>query len=182
MRYLKNIWAERVPNYDEGYQKIFEKLANKGNEGGDREEIAIETGKVFATQYELYIYAFFIGLYMDEKQESTTKTNFGHKISEWGKKSRKSGRESFVEIQDFMFIALITKSEIDFIELERTIDETEIKKSVTQLIDLMESYTNGGLQLIQDKLEMNDSYFISTMEAPMNFLLKQSKPVNSSAQ
>ena len=110
---------------------------------------------------------------MNEKQESTTKTNFGHKISEWGKKNRKSGRESFLEIQDFMFITLITKSEIDFIKLERSTDETESKKAVTKLIDLMESYTNGGLQLIQDKLEMNESYFISTMEAPMNFLLKQ---------
>jgi hypothetical protein len=177
MKYLKSIWAERVPNYNVGYQSIFDKLANKANDFGDREDIASETGKVFATQYELYIYAFFLGLYTREQQESTSKTNFGHKISEWGKKSRKSMRESFIEIQDFMFISLITISDIDFIELERSIDENETKIAVSKLNDLMESYANGGLQLIQDKLEINENYFISSLEAPLNFLLKSSSAI-----
>jgi len=172
MKYLKSIWAERVPNYNSDFQLIFDKLANRGNEGSDNEERARETGKIFATQYELYIYAFFIGLYSNEIQKSSEKSNFGHKISEWGKKSRKSGRESFLEIQDFIFISLITKAEIDFIQLERSFDENEIKKTVTNLIDLMESYTNGGLQLIKEKLELNEHYFISSTEAPLNFLLK----------
>ena len=172
MKYLKSIWAERIPNYNAEYQQIFDKLANRGNEGGDNEERAKETGKIFATQYELYIYAFFLGLYANQQQENTTKENFGHKISEWGKKNRRSGRESFVEIQDFMFISLITKSDVDFIELERSSDENDTKATISQLIDLMESYTNGGLQLIRDKLESNENYFISSAEAPMNFLLK----------
>ena len=173
MKYLKSIWAERIPNYNTEYQPIFDKLANRGNEGGDNEERAKETGKIFATQYEMYIYAFFLGLYANEQQESTTKANFGHKISEWGKKNRKSGRESFIEIQDFIFIPLITKSDVNFIELERSSDEDYIKISVSKLIDLMELYTNGGLQLIKDKLETNENYFISSAEAPMNFLLSK---------
>ena len=73
MKYLKDIWAERTPNYNEDYQYLFDKLANKGNEGGDNEERAKETGRVFATQYELYIYAFFLGLYANQLQESTKK-------------------------------------------------------------------------------------------------------------
>lgn len=172
MKYLKSIWADRVPNYNIEFTSIFEKLANKGNEGGDNEERATETGKIFATQYEMYIYAFFIGLYANEQQESTTKVNFGHKISEWGKKKIKSGRESFLEIQDFMFISLITKSDINFIELEQSSDDVETKKAISKLIELMESYANGGLQLIKDKLDLNESYYISSMEAPLNFLLK----------
>jgi hypothetical protein len=175
MKYLKSIWTDRTPGYNLEYQSIFDQLANRGNEGGDNEERAIETGKIFATQYELYIYAFFIGLYSNEQQESNKTNNFGHKISEWGKKNRRSGRESFIEIQDFMFIALIAKSEIDFIELERSSDDNQIKKAVSSLIDLMESYTNGGLQLIKDKLESNENYFISTSEASLNFLLTKRK-------
>jgi hypothetical protein len=175
MKYLKSIWAERVPNYNSRYQPIFDKLANRGNEGGDNEERAMETGKVFATQYELYIYAFFIGLYSNEQQHSDTKTNFGHKISEWGKKSRRSGRDSFIEIQDFMFIALIAKSDFDFIDLERKAEEPEIKKAISELIELMESFANGGLQLIMDKLELNENYFISATEAPLKFLLNKTK-------
>lgn len=182
MKYLKSMWADRVPNYNTEYTIIFEKLANKGNEGGDNEERAIETGKIFATQYEMYIYAFFLGFYANEQQESTTKVNFGHKISEWGKKKVKSGRESFIEIQDFMFISLITNSDVNFIELERNSDEGETKKEVSKLIDLMESYANGGLQLIKDKLELNENYFISSMEAPLNFLLKTSTVTKAGAQ
>ena len=73
-----------------------------------------------------------------------------------------------------MFISLITKSEINFIELERNSDENEIKKAVSKLIDLMETYTNGGLQLVKEKLELNENYFVSLMESPLNFLLKTS--------
>jgi hypothetical protein len=145
----------------------------KGNEGGDNEERAKETGRVFATQYELYIYAFFLGLYSNEQQESTNKVNFGHKISEWGKKNRKSGRESFIEMQEFIFISLITKCDVDFIQLERSPNEEDIKTAISQLVDLMESYTNGGLQLIKDQLEDNENYFISSAEAPMNFMLSK---------
>ena len=174
MKDLKSMWADRVPNYNIEYTAIFEKLANKGNEGSDNEGRAIETGKNFATQYELFIYAFFLGLYANAQQESTAKVNFGHKISEWGKKKLKSGRESFLEIQNFMFISLITKSDVNFIELEHSSDENEIKKAVSKLIDLMESYANGGLQLIKEKLELNENYFISSMEAPLNFLLETS--------
>ena len=86
-------------------------------------------------------------------------------------------RESFIEIQDFMFISLIAISDIDFIELERSIDENETKIAVSKLNDLMESYANGGLQLIQDKLETNENYFISSLESPLNFLLKSSSTI-----
>ncbi len=177
--YLKALWSDRTPNYNEEFKDIFSKLANKGNEGGDNEERAIESGKIFATQYELYVYAFFIGLYSNAQQESSIKINFGHKISEWGKKKSKSMRESFIEVQDFMFISLITKSNVDFIELERSSDDIVIKKAVSNLIDLMETYANGGLQLIKDKLESNDNYFISSMEAPLNFLLKASSQIKN---
>ena len=112
-------------------------------------------------------------MYANEQQESTNKANFGHKISEWGKKSRRSGRESFVEIQDFMFISLITKSDVDFIQLERNAEEDGIKVAVSKIIELMESYTNGGLQLIKEKLEDNDNFFITSAESPMNFLLSK---------
>jgi hypothetical protein len=173
MKYLKDIWAEKIPNYNVEYQPIFEKLANVGNDGGNNEERARETGRVFATQYEFYIYAFFLGLYSNEQQASTKKETFGHKISEWGKKNRSSLRDSFTEIQNFIFISLVTKCDIDFIQLERSSNEDDIKNAVSKLVDLMESYTNGGLQLIKEKLEGNENYFISSPTAPMNFLLSK---------
>jgi hypothetical protein len=172
MNYLKSLWADRIPSYCNEYSAIFEKLANKGNDGLDNNEKANESGKIFATQYELYIYAFFIGLYSNQQRNSSVKASFGHKISEWGKKNRRSGRESFIEIQDFMFVSIISKSDLNFIELERCSEENEIKKSVTQLLELMETYANGGLQIIKEKLESNENFFISTTDAPLQFLLR----------
>ena len=55
--------------------------------------------------------------------------------------------------------------------LKKTLDDNEIKKFVSKLMDLMETYTNGGLQLIQDKLDLNDNYFVSSSDAPMQFML-----------
>lgn len=173
MNYLKNIWADRVPNFDSCFLDLFENLANKGNDGGDKDEKTIESGKVFSTYYELYIYAFFIGLYSDHKQESIeNKANFGYKISEWGKKNRKSARNPFAQIQEYMFISLIERSEIDFINLERGDDADSTKAAVSELLNLMELYANGGLQLIREKLQENINYFVSSAVSPLNFFLE----------
>jgi hypothetical protein len=63
-----------------------------------------------------------------------------------------------------MFIALIAKTEIDIIALEKgEQDEDEVVKL---LIKSMEAYTNGGLILIKEKLEENQNYFLQ----PTSFL------------
>ncbi|NCO64575.1 MAG: hypothetical protein GW794_03835 [Flavobacteriales bacterium] len=63
-----------------------------------------------------------------------------------------------------MFIALIAKTDIDLIGLEK--GELEEDEAVKSLIKTMESYTNGGLILIKEKLEENPNYFLQ----PTSFL------------
>lgn len=175
MKYLKSLWSEKVPNYNSEYHYLFEKLANKGNDGGNAESRVEDRGRIFATQYELYLFAFFLGLYSKCQKESKNKMNFGHKISEWGKKSKKVNRDSFAEIQDFVFISLVTFTEIDFIQLERSDSEDDLKKAIAQLIELMETFTNGGLQLIEEKIESNENYFIQSNNSPLNFFTEKSQ-------
>lgn len=63
-----------------------------------------------------------------------------------------------------MFIALTAKTDVDLIALEKgTLDEDD---AVKHLIKTMESYTNGGLILIKEKLEENPNYFLQ----PTSFL------------
>lgn len=63
-----------------------------------------------------------------------------------------------------MFIALVAKTDIDLTALEKgEIEEDEVVK---MLIQTMESYTNGGLILIKEKLEENPNYFFQ----PTSFL------------
>ncbi|MCF8305465.1 MAG: hypothetical protein K9I71_08485 [Ignavibacteriales bacterium] len=63
-----------------------------------------------------------------------------------------------------MFIALLAKTDIDLVALEKgELDEDDAVKS---LIKTMESYTNGGLILIKEKSEDNPNYFLQ----PTSFL------------
>lgn len=61
-------------------------------------------------------------------------------------------------------MALLAKTDIDLIALEK--GELEEDEAVKSLIQTMESYTNGGLILIKEKLEENPNYFLQ----PTSFL------------
>jgi hypothetical protein len=73
-------------------------------------------------------------------------------------------RKDFTNLQEFIFTALIAKTDVDLIALEK--GELSEEEVVKQLIQTMESYTNGGLTLIKEKIEENSSYFLQ----PTSFL------------
>ena len=56
-----------------------------------------------------------------------------------------------------MFAALIAKTDIDFIALDK--GEMPIKKAVDSLMQTMEEYINWGLDYISEKMEDNPNYF-----------------------
>ncbi|MEM9884453.1 MAG: glycoside hydrolase family 15 [Bacteroidota bacterium] len=158
MENLFRVWASRIPKYDEKFRDtLFKSRANKGT----RDEDSVESlGKHFSRNYELYMYAFFLGLYRDlyvEIPKEATKVDFSHHIQYWGNKSSR-GRESFSDLQEYMFVALIAKTDIDIIALEK--DEIKVEKIVRQLLDTMEAYTNGGLIFLQEKGEENRHYHL----------------------
>ena len=81
-----------------------------------------------------------------------------------GRTTTVSTRKDFTNLQENIFMALVAKTDIDLIKLEKgEVDESEIVK---ELISTMESYTNGGLILIKEKLEENPNYFLQ----PTSFL------------
>jgi hypothetical protein len=165
MKNLFEKWKEKIPKYDIVFREsLFDKLTRKG---GGSEQSKEDRGKQFANNYELYIYAFFLGLYKNEFspiRESSKKIDFSHAIQFWGSKSNRIDREDFTKLQENMFIALIAKTDIDLIALEK--GELEEDDAVKAIIKTMESYTNGGLILIKEKLEENPNYFLQ----PTSFL------------
>lgn len=163
---IKNLfdkWKTKTPKYIKGNEDLFELLAKKFGAEGERR---ISHGKHFSTYYELYIYAFFLGLYKNELlpiKDGEKKIDFSHSIQHWGSKTNLS-RKDFTNLQENIFMALIAKTDIDIISLEKgEIEEEEIVKS---LIKTMESYTNGGLNLIREKHDDNQNYFLQ----PTSFL------------
>lgn len=164
MKNLFDKWKTKIPKYSEVHKDLFTSLSQKFGAEGEKK---INLGKHFSTNYELYTYAFFLGLYNNELvpiPEGEKKTDFSHHIQHWGSKTTISARKDFTNLQENMFMALVAKTDIDIIALEKgEIDEETIVKS---LIKTMESYTNGGLILIKEKLEENPNYFLQ----PTSFL------------
>lgn len=165
MKNLFEKWKEKIPKYDIDFREpLFDKLTRNG---GGSEQSKEDRGKPFANNYELYIYTFFLGLYNNEFSpipESSKKVDFSHAIQFWGSKSNRLARKDFTNLQENMFITLLAKTDIDLVALEK--GELDEDDAVKALIKTMESYTNGGLILIKEKLEENPNYFLQ----PTSFL------------
>ena len=129
--------------------------------GGGGNEKRDSRGKYFETGYELYIYAFFLGLYRNEfvpLPENVKKENFRVPIKDWGNKTGRLLRKDFSQIQEYIFTALIAKADIDFIAIEKgQIDEDSVIKN---LLYQFESFTNGGLIFLKSKYEEHPAYFM----------------------
>lgn len=163
MKNLFEKWKTKIPKYSEVHKGLFTSLSQKHGAEGEKK---INLGKHFSTNYELYMYAFFLGLYNNEYSsipKEHKRVDFSHHIQHWGSKSTVL-RKDFTSLQENMFIALVAKTDIDLTALEKgEMDEDEVVK---MLIQTMESYTNGGLILIKEKLEENPNYFLQ----PTSFL------------
>ena len=164
MNNLFEKWKTKIPKYSEVHKDLFASLSQKFGVEGEKK---INLGKHFSINYELYTYAFFLGLYNNEFSpipDNEKKTDFSHHIQHWGSKTTISSRKDFTNLQENIFIALVAKTDLDLIDLEK--GELDEDKAVKLILKTMESYTNGGLILIKEKLEENPNYFLQ----PTSFL------------
>jgi hypothetical protein len=151
-------WKTKIPRYSEVHKDLFSSLSQKFGAEGEKK---IYLGKHFSTNYELYMYAFFLGLYNNEYTpipDGEKKIDFSHSIQNWGSKTNISTRKDFTILQEYMFIAVVAKTDLDIISLEK--GEISEEDAVKALIRTMESYTNGGLVLIKEKMEDNPNFFL----------------------
>lgn len=163
MENLMEKWKTKIPKYSIKHKGLFDSLSTKYGSEGDK---TISLGKHFSTNYELYTYAFFLGLYNDvfipiPKEEK--KIDFSYLIQKWGSKTSPL-REDFTSIQENIFMAVFAKSDLDLEKLEK--GEISEDEAVRILINTLESYTNGGLTLMQEKIDDSPNYFIQ----PTSFL------------
>lgn len=159
METLYELWGKRNPNWEEKYQdSVISVFADYGKGVNKFNEVK---GKTFGAGYEVFILAFFIGLYNNQTkpliEDSSKIKNFGWAISNWGTQESRLGRIQYPRLREYMFAALIARTDINLIAL----DKGEIKpaKVVDQLIDKMEQYANFGFSFIKDKLEDDPNYF-----------------------
>lgn len=154
---LYDVWARRNPRFETRFEDTLLRLFTEY--GGGSVESMSSKGKIFGAGYELYIYAFFIGLYANKQRELAGDTKvLGQPIQFWGNLDSKKFRKAYPQLRQYIFTALLAKSDdLDLIALEK--EEISERKAVDYLIDTMEQYANFGFHKVEDKLRENPNYF-----------------------
>ena len=165
-------WARRNPlweiRYDENIVKNFCEY------GKGATSLRDARGKIFGAGYEIIIVAFFIGLYYDQRRplnpDRSKLKELGQRIQFWGNIDSVKGRKPYPKLREYIFAALVAKTDIDLIAVEK--GEITLRKAVDMLMDTMEEYINWGLHFMEDKLIDNPNYFYTEtafLEVFLNF-------------
>ena len=156
---LFELWAKRNPNFEKRYEdNIIKQYTDYGKGSSIYQE---SRGKIYGAGYEIYIVAFFIGLYQNRRKplnaDNSKVKGFGQAIQYWGVRENRGLRKQYSEIQKYIFAALVARSDIDFIALDQ--DTINARKAVDILICTMEEYENFGFDYIEDKMLDNPDHF-----------------------
>lgn len=159
MESLYDLWSKRNPQWEKRYQEsIMDVFTDYGRGTTSYQKVR---AKIFGAGYEAFIIAFFIGLYFDKtkpliEDRARIKT-YGQPIQYWGNQESRIGRTSYGEIRQFIFAALVARTDIDLIALDK--GEVTPKKVVDQLMEKMEQYANFGFGYIHEKMEEDPNCF-----------------------
>ncbi|SHE83420.1 hypothetical protein SAMN05444278_106111 [Psychroflexus salarius] len=152
---FRNNILVKKPRYAKSKIPVIEAFANKGQSKSEYSQ--------FGPIYELYIYAFRLGLKKGLKLPLPPR-NSTKDFVEIGKWKRDSS------LVDFLLMIVFSHSEeigFDWNDLE-DMDEKELNVVVSNIVEFIESYANGGLQYLQEEWEndnlINSSYlFVDLM-------------------
>lgn len=163
---LIDIWGHRNPRFEKKYQrvddikKIIEVISDYGVGASENTNAK---GKVLGAGYEVYIMAYFIGLYSNKKIPLSEDPNdlkiLGQPIEKWGNLDSKKNRHAYPGLRSYIFMSLVAKTDINWIALDK--GDIEAKDVVNKLINTMEEYANYGFAYMQEKIDDDPSYFFS---------------------
>lgn len=143
----------KEPRYDaKYYQFILDYTIEQGSRmGTSSEKEKWERGKYFSTRYEMYMYATLLGLRKDYKlplDNSTDKKSF-IKIGSWKPET----------ISNYIIMSVLAKGDYDLFALE-DLEESELENKLTEIKLDIETYANGGFDIIYSKAQEDQNYFI----------------------
>lgn len=155
MESLFDAWGKKNPEWEKKYTELL--MSPFTDYGRGTSQYTESRGKIFGAGYEMFIIGFFIGLYFDKTKklpdDKSKRKDFGHPIMFWGSQEGKLklGRTTYKKIQEYMFAALIAKTDIDFISLEK--GEVSVNDAANSLKKKMEEYANYGFHYLEEMLE-----------------------------
>lgn len=159
MESLFELWAKRNPEWEKKYQDSILNVFTDYSKGVNQyQEVR---GKIYGAGYEIFIIAFFIGLYYNQTrplvEDKAKRKTFGQPIIYWGNIEQRGGRRPYGQLRKYIFAALIARTDIDLIALDK--GDITARSVVDAMMDKMEQYANFGFNFMQEKLEKDPNYF-----------------------
>lgn len=158
---LVDIWGRRNPKFEKKYEQSVLRVISDYGIGASENTSA--KGKVLGAGYEPYIMAFFIGLYSGRKlqlsEESDELKVLGQPLDKWGNLDSKKFRHAYSDLRNYIFMALVAKTDIDWIALDK--GDVKVSSVVSNLIETMEEYANYGFSVMEEKLKEDKGFFFS---------------------
>lgn len=173
---LYEIWAKRNVYFEVDLEEsVIRRIADYGS-GANSYNSA--KGFSLGGGYEVYILAFFIGLYANKRRpiEGEKKT-FGQPIQYWGNLEKRGERKPYSKLRDYMFAACIARTDIDLLALER--GDISVSAAVSAMITTMDEYANYGLHQLLDKLD-DDKHFFTNNSSFLSIFFPLFKELNQS--
>lgn len=167
MEALFETWLEREDSYyeEQYYEPVIEELCQFHGGSVDGRNAK---GKLFNAGYEVFIYAFFVGLYYGERRPlSGGKRKFRVTMKEWGRKSREADRQSYTILQKYIFVALVAKSNIDLLALDK--GEMGAEEACDELMSTLNEFANMGFYLMHNEMNRHLGLFFEN-EGLLKFL------------
>lgn len=159
MESLYELWGKRNPEWEKCYQESVVNVFTDYGKGVNQYQDV--RGKIYGAGYEIFIIAFFIGLYYNQTkplvEDKSMRKGFGQAIMYWGNIENRIGRNSYGMIREYMFASLVVRTDIDFIALDK--GEITARSVIDNIIDKMEKYANFGFDYMKEKLEEDPNYF-----------------------
>lgn len=158
---LIDIWGRRSPKFEKKYeQSVMRVISDYGVGASENTEAK---GKVLGAGYEPYIMAFFIGLYANKRvplsENSEDLKILGQPLQYWGNLDSKKFRHAYSNLRSYIFIALVAKSDIDWIAVDK--GDIKVNSAVGILIETMEEYANYGFSVMEEQLKIDKGFFFS---------------------
>lgn len=158
---LLDIWGRKNPKFEKKFEQSVMRIISDYGIGAS--EHANAKGKVLGAGYEPYIMAFFIGLYSNKRlplsDDSDETKTLGQPIQFWGNLDSKKFRKAYSKLRTYIFVALVAKTEIDWIALDK--GDIKVNTVAASLLETMEEYANYGFTVLEDKLKEDKGFFFS---------------------
>ncbi len=153
---LLKIFKSKTPKYSDEYKELVELLSRKKkydiSDGTDEERF--ERGKIFSTYYECYMYASIIGMRANNKKPFKDSGSKFLEISSWKPE----------DMTQYIFMSLLALADFEFDELEN-LNKEDANSKANELVKLLESYANGGFEIIKLKLNEEPNYFENSINS-----------------